>query len=172
MKIVIRNSTFNDNEKIYNLHIKCFQQSDRWYRPVICDTCKNGYVVEIAETGKVIGVLLYGKITPCINDDIFNYTNIQGWEFMNNNDHLKEHDGIIMLCVDPKYQKKGLATKLINQYHCDSKTDLCLNTRKSNNAYNLYIKLGYNHIGTIKDKYFLPIEDSYFMYRFIQQDSH
>ena len=70
-----------------------------------------------------------------------------------------------MLCIDPKYRGKGLAQKLINIHFKsnDDKKILCLNTRKSNLAYNLYLKMGYEHIVTVKNKYFQPNEDSYFM---------
>ena len=46
----------------------------------------------------------------------------------------------------------------------NSNKTICLNTRRSNiNAYRLYQSMGYNHIAFIKNKYFLPTEDSIFM---------
>jgi len=58
-----------------------------------------------------------------------------------------------------------LAKKLIEKHWQDNPNKiLCLNTRRSNiNAYSLYKKMGYEHIALIKNKYFLPTEDSIFM---------
>jgi ribosomal protein S18 acetylase RimI-like enzyme len=165
MRVIIRKSTNIDYTNIYNLHKKCFSVPDQWYLSVIRDCSDNGYVIETEKT-KIIGVLLYGNIVPCCVNDVFIGMNDFGKEYCSNKNHLKEMNGITMLCIDPKYRNKGLAKKIIEQYHLDNKNkELCLNTRKSNNAYNLYIKMGYNHIGTIKDKYFLPTEDSLFMYK-------
>ena len=77
-----------------------------------------------------------------------------------------------MICIDPQFRQKGLAQHLIKKHlKCNSnqsiiqKTNiLCLNTRRSNtNAINLYKKMGYEHIGYIINKYYLPSEDSVFM---------
>jgi ribosomal protein S18 acetylase RimI-like enzyme len=70
-----------------------------------------------------------------------------------------------MICIDPKYRGKGLAKKLIEKHWKDNNNKLvCLNTRKSNiTAFMLYKSMGYEHIAYIKNKYFLPTEDSIFM---------
>jgi ribosomal protein S18 acetylase RimI-like enzyme len=71
----------------------------------------------------------------------------------------------MMICIDPKYRSKGLAKKLIQKHFDDNKNKIvCLNTRRSNLcAYKLYQTMGYEHISYIKNKYFLPTEDSIFM---------
>jgi ribosomal protein S18 acetylase RimI-like enzyme len=78
---------------------------------------------------------------------------------------FKEYYGIVMICIHPNYRGKGLGKKLIEKHFDDNKNNLvCLNTRRSNiNAYLLYKKMGYEQIGFIKNKYFLPSEDSVFM---------
>jgi ribosomal protein S18 acetylase RimI-like enzyme len=71
-----------------------------------------------------------------------------------------------MICVDPEFRGKGLAKKLIEKHWQDNpnKNILCLNTRKTNiSAFMLYKLMGYEHIAYIKNKYFLPTEDSIFM---------
>jgi len=80
-------------------------------------------------------------------------------------DPYEEYYGIVMICVHPSFRGKGLAKKLIEKHFEDNKDIIvCLNTRRSNiNAYQLYKKMGYEHLAFIKNKYFLPSEDSIFM---------
>lgn len=170
MKIKIRRSSQSDSEKVYDLHTKCFNGSDLWYRPNIQHYLDNGIVIE--KDTDIIGVLLQGSITPCnhkmdiesdqeYKEDIFEPVNEKGSKF----DPFKEYYGIVMICIHPKYRGKGLGKKLIEKHFDDNKNIiLCLNTRRSNiNAYQLYKKMGYEHISFIKNKYFLPSEDSVFM---------
>jgi ribosomal protein S18 acetylase RimI-like enzyme len=175
MKIKLRRSTQNDLENIYQLHTKCFNNSDQWYRSNIQHHLDNGIIIELKDTNEMIGILLQGSITPCnkkmdmdmvneyneYKEDIFDSVNDRGKKF----DPYKEYYGIVMICIHPNYRSKGLAKKLIEKHFDDNKDiTICLNTRRSNiNAYQLYKKMGYEHIGNIKNKYFLPSEDSIFM---------
>lgn len=172
MKIKLRRSTQTDLDNVYDLHTKCFNNADYWYKSNIQHYLDNGIIIEIKDTNVVIGILLQGNITPCnkkmdINtdieykEDIFELINDKG----NNFDPYKEYYGIVMICIDPKYRGKGLGKKLIQTHFDDNKNKIiCLNTRRSNiNAYQLYKKMGYEHIAFIKNKYFLPSEDSVFM---------
>ena len=167
MKIKLRKTINSDLESIYDLQNKCFNDSDRWYKCIISQYLNTGLVLE--HYNNIIGVLLQGNITPCESSDKFEILNDIGNEFINNNDHLKEIYGITMLCIDPNYRKKGLAQLLINKHFNINKNKLlCLNTRNLNiNAINLYKKMGYNNILLIKNKYFLPNEDSRFMIKII-----
>jgi ribosomal protein S18 acetylase RimI-like enzyme len=94
-------------------------------------------------------------------EDIFEPINDKGKLF----NQFEEYYGITMICINPRYRGKGLAKKLIIKHFDDNKNmTLCLNTRRSNiNAYQLYKKMGYEQIAFIKNKYFLPSEDSVFM---------
>ena len=185
MKIKIRRSAQSDLESVYQLHTNCFSGSDQWYRSNIQHYLDNGILIEIKETNELIGILLQGSITPCnkkmemnteynedifdpvmetnteYNEDIFDSVNDRGKIF----DPYQKYYGIVMICVHPKFRGKGLAKKLIEKHFDDNKDNIvCLNTRRSNiNAYQLYKKMGYEHIGNIKNKYFLPSEDSIFM---------
>jgi ribosomal protein S18 acetylase RimI-like enzyme len=166
MKVRIRRSTNNDTDGIFDCHKMCFEQSDQWYKSSIQQFVDSSYVVEEIETKKIIGVLLQGQIVPCEiseNDDFLPITK-DGHIFKENKLHLETQYGITMVCVLPEYRNKALATKLI-ELHINEHADdiLCLNTRASNKAYLLYKKLGYEHVATIKDKYYFPTEDSYFM---------
>ena len=176
MKIKLRKSKHDDLELIYDLHQKSFNESDQWYKSIISQYLHNGYILELVDK-KIIGVLLQGDITPCnneasffcnnekLNSNNFFPTNNDGEEFLNTSKHNKEHYGITMICIDIKYRGKGLAKKLIETHIKDNpKKLLCLNTRMSNtNAYELYKKMNYQQIALIKNKYFLPNEDSIFM---------
>ena len=166
MKCNIRKSNYNDLDNIYNLHINCFNINDQWYKSIIGQYINNGIIIEI-NNNQIIGILLQGDITPCSNSEKNDFIpiNDKGIEFHNNLDHIKNKYGIVMLCVDNNFRNKGIATKLINTF-LDLNKDklLCLNTRKSNfNAFNLYKKIGFEYIAHIKNKYFLPDEDSIFM---------
>jgi ribosomal protein S18 acetylase RimI-like enzyme len=202
MKLLIRRTSPDDLNDIYDLHIKCFSQTDTWYKNNIKNYLDTGIV--IVKDNILIGVLLQGDILPCSNNnnkplsqngstghdiklfninenedylenvnsinDIFKPITDNGIIFYNNNIHYKNIYGIVMICIHPKYRKKGLAQKLINKHFDDNINNLiCLNTRASNNnAINLYKKMGYEHIGYIKNKYFLPDEDSAFMIKNIK----
>lgn len=177
MKILLRRTTFDDLDSIYDLHLECFNINDCWYKSTIQQYLNNGLVIEIKETKQIIGVLLQGNITPCnkklpfdnnnsdYKEDIFDYINDEGQKFYNEKKHYDNIYGIVMICIHPKYRKKGLAKKLINIHFDDNKDEIiCLNTRKSNiGAYYLYKDMGYTQIAFIKNKYFLPNEDSIFM---------
>lgn len=172
MKTIIRYSNQNDLDNIYNLHKECFKESDCWYKPNIAPYLEKGLVIEM-ENKKLIGILLQGDITPCnkkldydnYDEEIFEPINDFGKEFLKDNNHYDKTYGIVMICIHPKYRNRGLAQKLV-QKHIDNNINntICLNTRRSNiNAYKLYKKMGYNHIAFIKNKYYLPVEDSIFM---------
>jgi ribosomal protein S18 acetylase RimI-like enzyme len=185
MKVKIRRTTNDDLDSIFILHTKCFSQNDCWYKSAIKNYLDTGIVVELTDTKEIIGVLLQGTIVACNQEfkdditsqftgesdmkgymkDIFEPVNNEGHDFYKNNLHLKEIAGIVMICINMKYRGKGLAKKLIEKHFKDNMNKMvCLNTRRSNiNAYKLYKNMGYNHIAFIKNKYFLPTEDSIFM---------
>ena len=166
MKCYIRKSNYKDLDNIYNLHINCFNINDQWYKSIIGQYINNGIIIEI-DNNQIIGILLQGDITPCSNSEKNDFIpiNDKGIEFYNNLDHIKNQYGIVMLCVDNNFRNKGIATKLINTFlNLNKDKLLCLNTRKSNYyAFNLYKKIGFEYIAHIKNKYFLPDEDSIFM---------
>ena len=170
VSIKIRKGLEDDIEGIFECHNRCFEQSDRWYKRIVQQNLQDSYVVEKLEANgdkNIIGVMLQNTITPCDPSEVDSFIplNYEGTSFKDSNLHIAKLYGITMICIDEKYRGKGLATKLI-EIHFKSnegKSILCLNTRKSNPAYNVYLKLGYCHIADIKEKYFFPIEDSCFM---------
>lgn len=186
MKLIIRRGCNEDLDGVYNLHTKCFPQSDCWYKSAIKPHLENGIIIEVAND-KIIGVLLQDYITPCnkkiklddqessdYKEDIFvnkisDNININtiATDFIKNNKQYTPIYGIIMICIDPLYRRHGLAKKLIQKHFIDNEnkhTLLCLNARQSNiNAQELYKSMGYIQIAIIKNKYFLPSEDSVFM---------
>ncbi len=180
MKFKIRHGTQYDIDKVYDLHLRCFSSTDCWYKSSIRPYLEKSIVIELLSTNEIIGVLLQGYLTPCnkkcevddetnskgnYKEDIFEPVNENGELFMKKNIQFNEIYGITMICVDPKYRGKGLAKKLIQKHFLDNKNKVvCLNTRCSNiGAYKLYQLMGYDHIAYIKNKYFLPCEDSIFM---------
>ena len=180
MKLTFRRGCSSDLDNVYNLHLRCFTPTDCWYKSSIRSYLEKSILIEIEETKQIIGLLLQGFMTPCnkkfniddiefgksdYKEDIFEPINTDGEYFYKNNLQYKPIFGISMICVDSNYRGNGLATKLIEKHFKDNSNKLvCLNTRKSNiNAYRLYQKMGYNHIAFIKNKYFLPTEDSSFM---------
>lgn len=173
MKLKIRHTKPEDIDQVFELHERCFTKNDLWYKPNIRPFLDNGYVIT-TDDNQMIGVMLQGPIIPCNKkiecynndyEDIFEPVNDTGNIFLENNIHYKELYGIVMICIDSKYRGKGLGKKLIQKHFDENPNKLvCLNTRRSNvNAYTLYKKMGYEHIAFIKNKYFLPTEDSIFM---------
>ena len=166
MKVIIRRSNKGDMDGIYECHKECFKLSDHWYKSAIQQYVDKSYVIELDETRKIIGVLLQGPVIPCGASEVDSFIPIteNGKLYIEKQTHLETNMGISMLCIHPEYRKKGLAKKLI-QLHIKENPDklLCLNTRSSNPAYNLYLKMGYEHIVIVKNKYYFPTEDSYFM---------
>lgn len=166
MKIRIRRSNKDDVDGIYDCHLKCFEQGDHWYKSTIKQFVDNSFVVEDVETKNIVGVLLQGPIVPCEKAEIENFIPccIEGETFIENNSHLKTNYGITMVCVVPECRGKGIATKLIELHIKENlNKNLCLNSRASNKSIELYKRLGYQHIVTVKDKYYFPTEDSFFM---------
>jgi ribosomal protein S18 acetylase RimI-like enzyme len=172
MKVILRKTEYYDLEYIYSLQKKCFRESEWWYRSLIQQYLDNGLVIQLKNSTELIGVLLQGQITPCdkklnfdtnaeYKSDVFEPTNDTGKVF----NPYQEYYGIVMICIHPEYRGKGLAQKLIEKhFEMNNNKILCLNTRRTNiNAYQLYKKMGYEQIAFIKNKYFLPIEDSIFM---------
>jgi ribosomal protein S18 acetylase RimI-like enzyme len=168
MKIRIRRSNKEDLDAIYNLQNICFDSGDQWYKSYIIQYLETSFVIEKTETKELVGVLLQGPIIACDSDenDKFIPMNKSGEIFKEQKLHFEPTPGITMLCIHPDCRNKGLASKLIDLHLKENKDELvCLQTRKSNPAYNLYLKHGYEHIGTIKEKYYSPTEDSCFMIR-------
>jgi ribosomal protein S18 acetylase RimI-like enzyme len=164
MKLKIRRSNKDDIDKIYDLHNKCFEPGDQWYKSYIIQYLENSFVIENNETKELFGVLLQGPIVAFNLNETFELINKSGEIFKDQKLYLEPIQGITMLCVHPDFRNKGLASKLIELHLKEYKNELiCLHTRKSNPAFNLYKKYGYEHIVTIKDKYYSPTEDSYFM---------
>lgn len=182
MKIKFRRGNQNDLDKVYDLHTTCFSSTDCWYKSAIRPYLEKGIIIEVAKTNEIIGVLLQGYLTPCnkkfevedgaceklINtykEDVFQPVNKNGEIFKEKNIHYNQIYGIMMICISPEYRGKGLAKKIIQKHFDDNKNKVvCLHTRSSNtNAYKLYQLMGYDHIAYIKNKYFLPTEDSIFM---------
>lgn len=166
MKIRIRRSNKDDVDGIYDCHKECFEQGDYWYKSSIQQFVDRSYVIEAVETKKIVGVLLQGPIVPCEMSEVDNFVPVSktGEIFIENKLHLETNYGITMLCIVPECRGKGLAKKLIELHFKENDNEmLCLNTRASNNAIELYKKMGYEHVATIKDKYYFPTEDSVFM---------
>jgi len=178
MKVKLRRTNNEDIDSIYELHAKCFIATDQWYKSAIKNYLDTGFVITAQENTKVIGILLQGDIVPCntklngefnldneYKEDIFESVSDNGHLFVKNNLQYTSIKGIVMICIDPEFRGKGLGKKLIDRhFKANSNQVVCLNTRRSNiNAYNLYKKMGYEHIAFIKNKYFLPNEDSIFM---------
>jgi ribosomal protein S18 acetylase RimI-like enzyme len=178
MKLKLRNSEINDVDKIYDLQLKCFGVNDAWYKQIILQYIEFGLVIEF--NNDIIGVLLQGNITPCnkkydflnnpsYKEDEFEPITEYGNCFLLNNNQYNTMYGILMICIDEKFRGKKLAQKLILTHFNQNKgKTVCLTTRKLNiNAYKLYLKMGYNHIANIKNKYFNPNEDAIFMVKYI-----
>jgi ribosomal protein S18 acetylase RimI-like enzyme len=166
MKIRIRGSNKDDLDGIYELQNKCFASGDQWYKSFIIQYLNNSLVVEKIESKEIIGVLLQGPTIACdLNEnDKFIPMNKSGEIFKEQKLHFEPTPGITMLCIHPDFRNKGLASELIKLHFKKYNNELvCLQTRKSNPAYNLYTKHGYEHIASIKEKYYSPTEDSCFM---------
>jgi ribosomal protein S18 acetylase RimI-like enzyme len=173
MKVVIRRTTNEDLDAVYDLHQKCFQPSDCWYKSYLRNFMSSGYVLVSVENNKFIGVLLEGDVVACADGSVdtgmeqFIHDSEMGKYFVKDNKHKVVLHGMVMVCVHPRYRNKGLGGRLIDTFHKDNKNkELYLHTRQSNaNNISVYKSKGYQILGRIKDKYFQPTEDSVFMYR-------
>lgn len=176
----MRKSNIDDLDNIYNLHNLCFTFNDRWYKNAICQYIDDSIVI-VTEDNEIIGVLLQGNFNPILNDEELVLPNIddrlvipnidKGLVVPNIDKDLvvpnidDEVFGIVMICIHPDYRNKGLASKLINTHiRINNEKKLYLCTRITNtNAILCYKKNGYELIGNIKNKYYLPVEDACFM---------
>ena len=164
IKIKIRKALNEDLNNIYECHKQCFEIGDLWYKSIIQQHLNKGYIIETIENKTIIGIMLQGNVYACDNDEKENFINYDKENFINYDILNKEYPGIIMICIHPNFRGKGLAKKLIElHFQIHQNNTVAINTRKSNPAYNLYLKMGYELIGSVKNKYFLPTEDSYFM---------
>jgi len=159
MKVIMRKSNIKDLEEIYNLHNLCFSFNDRWYKNCISQYIDNSIILEINK--QIIGFLLQGKFKPILKDEEF----ISEMNIIDDKEIHNDVYGILMICIHEKFRNKGLASKLINQHlKLNQNKKLYLCTRITNtNAISCYLKNGYKHIGIIKNKYYLPVEDAYIM---------
>lgn len=161
VKIKIRKALNEDLNNIYECHKECFEIGDLWYKSIIQQHLNRGYIIETLENKTIIGIMLQGMVTACDSDEKENFIN---YEKENHDVLTKEYPGIIMICIHPNFRGKGLAKKLIElHFQMHQNNIVAINTRKSNPAYNLYLKTGYELVGSVKNKYFSPTEDSYFM---------
>ena len=78
MKLKIRRSNNEDLDKIYELHIKCFNSGDQWYKNYIIQYLKTSFVIENDETKELFGVLLQGPIIAFNSDEQFEPINKNG----------------------------------------------------------------------------------------------
>ena len=78
MKLKIRRSNNEDLNKIYELHIKCFNLGDQWYKNYIIQYLKTSFVIENDETQELFGVLLQGPIIAFNSDEEFEPINKNG----------------------------------------------------------------------------------------------
>ncbi len=139
--MIYRNWEKDDNEKISQLEIKCFNSP--WSLQMIEDTYSTnnfvGYVCE--EDGEIIGYI--GLI-------------FDNWD-----------GSILNIAVDSEYRKNGIGTKLmelaIEFLKGRDIENLYLEVAKSNlNAQSLYTKLGFQAVG-IRKKYYNYTEDAIVM---------
>jgi len=163
MKLKIRRGESKDLNKIYEMHLKCFDKRDCWYKSAIGDYIRDTIIIEVIDEidfGRIVGVLLQGNITPCDKDEKIKRNDVN--IYINEN---SSYSGIMMICIDPENRGKKLGNKLIEKHFLDNPDKiLCLNTRKSNViAQKLYNNMGYIHYGDIENKYYLPDESSHFM---------
>lgn len=168
MEFIIRQTNSSDIDKILELHRKCFDHGDHWYKYMMQQFIDESYCIEY--NNYIVGVLLHGTIIPCtIQDKLVPFT-FTGREFVKHNKDKQANYGITMICVDPNYRRKGLATKLIEHYHnniLNTYDTICLFVRQSNiSAQKLYEKMGYTSIGYVVDKYYFPIENGLFYIRY------
>jgi len=162
IKVRFRKAVPEDLDGIYECHKLCFEDGDLWYKAILQQSLEDGYVMELIDSNKIIGVLLQGDVKACEMSELEGFVSLNdlGDKFKKNNLLMDEFFGITMLCVDPNFRGKGLAKKMID-FHLKNSDDIsCIHTRKSNPAYNLYVKMGYTHIANVTKKYFNPDEDS------------
>jgi ribosomal protein S18 acetylase RimI-like enzyme len=133
MRLRLRIGTNDDLSNIYNLHLKCFSGGDVWYKSIMGQYIDNSLVVESCDTGKLLGCLFQGNITPANLNEVS--TKVDDFEFIDSDftnyiDLNKLYPAILLVCVDPDYRSKGIGRKLI-QAHINSNKDKGLMNLKS-----------------------------------------
>ena len=159
---IIRKTTNNDLNEIYDLHIKCFDTADCLYKATFISLLANGIVIE--KENKIVSFLSQELLSPCdmlplsmesidnTNDnyleniientttqikkyDLDNFIPVNeiGIKFKNDNNlHIKPMYGISLIFVEKEFRNTGIASTMIN-YHIEHNTKpLCLHVRKSN----------------------------------------
>lgn len=184
MKIHLKLGTIKDLDSVYDLHRKCFQEGDLWYKSIMGQYIDNSLILELIDSNKIIGFLLQGKINILNNSDnlIFDNMNIENTSdntidnkfiFINNDysnkiDLKKKYNAILLVCIDPDYRSKGLGKKLINNFISMNNNEISiLHTRMSNyKAQKLYKDIGYISLGILKNNCIHPTEDSMVMIKY------
>lgn len=130
MNYSLRDCSLNDLDFI--LHLK--ELTMKWYMQKIY-----GWDYEVQKQKTANEITKYGsnmKIIVVDNKDIGVTT------FINSNDYYK----VGLTIIHPDYQRKGIATDLINKYIDIAKANkkkIIIKTYKENPAKNLYLKLGF-----------------------------
>lgn len=171
IKVKIRKAINNDLNNIYECHKQCFEIGDLWYKSIIQQHLNKAYVIETSSM--IIGVMLQGNVFACDNSEKENFIPNDKKNHLHISDDMltKEFPGIIMLCIHPSYRGKGLAKKLIEtHFKLNENNIVAINTRKSNPAYYMYLKMGYELIGSVTEKYYSPTENSYFMIKILNKE--
>ena len=172
IKVKIRKAINDDLNNIYECHKQCFEIGDQWYKSIIQQHLNSAYVIETSfnDTKTIIGLMLQGNVYACDDSEKENFTPLDQKYHYSDDMLTKNFTGIIMLCIHPSYRGKGLAKKLMEiHFKLNEENNVAINTRKSNPAYHLYLKMGYELIGSVIEKYYSPTEDSYFMIKKFQK---
>lgn len=138
----IEKVSMDDINEMLKIEKKSF--ASHWSKQTFIDefSAENGHYIEMKDNKKICG-----------------YTGFR---------HVLDEGHITTLAVHPKYRKKGIGTKLIEQLLVDAKErglkKLFLEVRQSNvPAQKIYKKLGFKVIDRRREYYQHPVEDALVM---------
>lgn len=149
-QLVNRAMVHEDVLQVWNLETSIFGGDATTEEEIIAAYRKGNSSVCVTKDGRIVGVLMVNVR----NSDTY---------------YAEQVHTVISLCVDPDFQRQGIARSLLRRATDAVHHTMYLHVRVSNfPAYALYVSHGFTHVRTLINYYSLPdgtLEDAVYMSR-------